>query len=559
MSSSADIINEMSKFIETNGGATPTRVHTAIARSLASKVSHVGALDASDAARMSSLASPEVFTQEGADAITAAVEAKLSEEPLTAAVKADTSKEQSFEEPLKWLKESTMANLLDNRTTDCDAEEVLAQAYADFGVIKPNERSRGMAVAVLTYARIRRTGVMPPYRIINKQVRSFGTLCGCMATTTPKGPSTYTTPSNVAPDLYKVYYPDPDDGPVERCWPRVQQLFKDHIPLRESSKLLKQEKSEPPRERQSSYRRGREEPRLTIMDRRRRRDDSRSRSRRGRRQSRSTSPCVRNSRQKIFALCDRRSDETSPPRSRRSSQRHSRSPCVKSEDFDDCGDVAANRYRRMGSTHEHNAARADIAVKREVEDDVQSNHRASVDRDAANQAAMDKALEAERVAMSRLELRDKSKKTQPKKAAKARQTTSDDDEELKKEPKPEDESGDGNAATRVVRKGSAKSVKSEAVAAKRVGAANVLRRPSACTKPSAGSDEKHALHVSMKALFTTAKAEECKSSNTFACRAYALAKKELDKRKAIADVRKATLAKYHRLGREYWEREIMGE
>ena len=90
--------------------------------------------------------------------------------------------------------------------------------------------------------------------------------------------------------------------------------------------------------------------------------------------------------------------------------------------------------------------------------------------------------------------------------------------------------------------------------AKVVGPA-VLRKPSAAvTDPDAA-----AMHVSMKKLFTKALAEECKSANTFACRAYALATKKLDRKGPIASVRKATLAKYHRLGRECWEREIMGE
>ena len=182
--------------------------------------------------------------------------------------------------------------------------------------------------------------------------------------------------------------------------------------------------------------------------------------------------------------------------------------------------------------------------------------RATPRADSADEAAtLAAAAKAEKDATERLLSRDKAK---GKTATKKRPAGADT--EIKEE---DDTDGDGSA------KGS--DVKSEASSeqSERSGAAQPKKRgrPKAATKkasacmrkPSASESVGHAAGItikSMAAVFTRARAKECGSANTFACRAWTAAKKYCVDNDVKDAVRKATTSRYEREGRAFWNAHV---
>ena len=61
-----------------------------------------------------------------------------------------------------------------------------------------------------------------------------------------------------------------------------------------------------------------------------------------------------------------------------------------------------------------------------------------------------------------------------------------------------------------------------------------------------------ALTMDVKSLFTYARAKECKNANTFACRAWAAAKRYCTDKGVASNTLRATTSKYEREGRAFW-------
>ena len=288
--SCANIITELKQLAEKDSRAP--HVLNAIKKTIVHKIKMLPELNAPDAIDIVETAS--MFGDSVLTAISDAVDVVLDrtttgQTPSPHEKRKDGPSQQVMDEPLQLFHTELMDKLLSQRTTDLDAEEYLAKHFRELGCVNPDVQTRGWAAAILAYSSTQRSCTFPKYEDIYETVKRFGQLVKSFRSESPIGPAKY--PSNVddlPKAVFNVAFGEGERAPRAYDLPRVRQIFKYHVPLRSTSKLLPRGfRDEPKSNRRDSghYLKDDVSPpsnrcvRLRMIDSRRRNDRERSQSR----------------------------------------------------------------------------------------------------------------------------------------------------------------------------------------------------------------------------------------------------------------------------------------
>ena len=270
--------------------------------------------------------------------------------------------------PCNYCTKQIMDDLFSPDKTSEEAELSVAVLLRKLGVVVASEQTKGQWVALLAYAEVRRTGVFPSYWDLYNTVQQFQTILDAIDTVdgTLVGPTEYPNTPNLLPQaLYDQAY-DERHPPVAHDLPRVRQIAASYVPLRDTSKLLKNEtsKSHHKHQRPNQRSKGRalrdQSPLPMLTDCRRanratstnrRRRDSRSRSRGSYR--------GRSGRTVPLALRDRsRTPKRSRSRGRSRDRSHRRNASGRRASGAHSFERRSDRSRRSSSVGHHSAGGA---------------------------------------------------------------------------------------------------------------------------------------------------------------------------------------------------------
>ena len=227
---------------ESHGAESVTRIANAMALGFKTKLNNLPGMSAVQAMEMQDAIEMCPFEDTVKESLLKAVDTALQSAACSIPAKLG-SKSQTILHPHLYMIQEIIDVLLDPSSCPMNAEEMVCTQYRRLGVTRLCEQSRKWLVAFLVLFESRRTSSFKSYQKIYDDVCRIQSVlaacsCGDMPHTLAKYPD---NPKGLPQVLFDQAYPK--DHPVTFEAPRLSIIANNHIPLRSSSKLLKQESS----------------------------------------------------------------------------------------------------------------------------------------------------------------------------------------------------------------------------------------------------------------------------------------------------------------------------
>ena len=262
MSGVNDLLEELNEIAQLNqariaqqGQDSTKRVANALGRSIATKVACLHSLGPKDLVALQDSLSKCMFDESVMDSIYKAIDNKLMNIASPSSTKPALQKTQNPLSPQNFMPQSVVDLLSNPLTGTMEAEEAVCSVLRRLGVSCASVQTRKWVVALLVTFECQRTHTFPDYQRIYEDIQRFPQVlasCGQLSDGVESLQEYPSSPAGLPDAIWRQAY-TAEDQPVELNMPRISVVANNHVPLRDTNKLL-QTKQSPSK--QSPSRRG---------------------------------------------------------------------------------------------------------------------------------------------------------------------------------------------------------------------------------------------------------------------------------------------------------------
>jgi hypothetical protein len=222
-----------------------TKLEDSMTKSICSKLSTLSCLDACGNMCLFTALNNSTLSDSVKSTIQTAIDEKMSMVAEAAVHELmDTTRTQKLLTPWNYLTQGDWDVIDDAGSPYFKKVLVITSRFRKLGIMHLHEQTVKWAMATLVAIMSDQAGALPKYRVLYTMIQDFKTSFA----STPANPiaGIYIrvfpeTPDKLPKELYDVVYTDAP--PVAKVVDRVSQVANFHLPLRSTSKLLKDEKS----------------------------------------------------------------------------------------------------------------------------------------------------------------------------------------------------------------------------------------------------------------------------------------------------------------------------